>query len=184
LANCKQLEYIGLEKTAVTPAGIAALRQALPQVEINVEPEKLNAVTPFPGGRPVVPFVERTPPPRAEISWAESTGPAVKRFTAAEIAAMRDKMTTLGGLPADTPNGWSKSKIDPAKILTVTPAIKLRTGYMLRAYVFKEEGNSNGFVWAMPADAEFPEPKDCPILESHFLKAPNSPGNIRQFSDW
>ncbi len=27
-------------------------------------------------------------------------------------------------------------------------------------------------MWALPADAEFPEAKDCPVLESHFLKAP------------
>ncbi len=84
----------------------------------------------------MVPFVERTPPPRPESPVADSAGPALKQFTAAEIATMREKMTALGELPANTPNGWSKSKIDPAKLLTVTPAIKLRAGYVLRAYVF------------------------------------------------
>jgi hypothetical protein len=91
---------------------------------------------------------------------------------AADIKKWRERLTELGRLPEETPNGWSKSRVEPAKLLTVFPDLKVREGYVLRAYVFKEEANSNGFVWALPADAEFPEPDDCPRLESHFLKPP------------
>lgn len=96
----------------------------------------------------------------------------VKKFTAAEIKVWRARLTELGRIPQDTPNGWSKSPVQPAKLLTVFPELKLREGYVLRAYVFKEDANSNGFVWALPVDAEFPAPEDAPRLESHFLKPP------------
>lgn len=96
----------------------------------------------------------------------------VKHFTAQEIQKWRKQLAELGQLPEGTPNGWSKSRVEPAKMLTVFPELKVREGYVLRAYVFKEDGNSNGFVWALPADAAFPEADDCPRLESHFLKPP------------
>ena len=57
-------------------------------------------------------------------------------------------------------------------MLTIFPELKVRQGYALRAYVFKEEANSNGFVWALPADADFPEPDESARLESHFLNPP------------
>lgn len=96
----------------------------------------------------------------------------VQRFSAAEIKKWRERLTELGQLPQNTLNGWSKSPVDPTKLLTVFPKLSMREGYALRAYVFKEDANSNGFVWALPVDAEYPEPNDCPRLESHFLKPP------------
>lgn len=81
-------------------------------------------------------------------------------------------LSALGQLPDMAPNGWSKSRVDPANLLTVFPELRVRQGYVLRAYVFREDGNSNGFVWALPAEAAFPEPDECPRLESHFLNPP------------
>ncbi len=77
----------------------------------------------------------------------------------------------LEGAPAE-PEGWSKSRYDPNRLLEMFQPLRLRQGYVLRAYLYREHGNGNGVVWAMPEDAEFPEPKDCPILETHLLKAP------------
>lgn len=102
----------------------------------------------------------------------EAAAGDVKLFTAADIKKWREQLTELGQLPESTPAGWSKSLIDPAMLLTFFPKLSLREGHVLRAYVFKENGNSNGFVWALPADAEFPDADACPRLESHFLKPP------------
>ncbi len=96
----------------------------------------------------------------------------VKHFSAREIREVRRKVAAIGELPQETPNGWSKSRVDPMKILSAFPELKVREGYVLRAYIFKEDGNSNGFVWALPQDAAYPEAEDCPRLESHFLNPP------------
>jgi hypothetical protein len=93
-------------------------------------------------------------------------------FSAAKIRKLREETAKVTQVPPDGPNGWSKSTMDPNKVLELFKPLRLRKGYVLRAYQFKAEGNGNGVVWAMPADAEFPEPKDCPILENHLLKAP------------
>lgn len=98
--------------------------------------------------------------------------PAVTRFSAAEVGAWRAKAGALSQLPKNTPEGWSKSRVDPARLLTAFPALRLREGYVWRAYVFKEDGNSNGFVWALPAGAAYLEPDECPRVESHFLHPP------------
>lgn len=168
LAKCKNLKTLHVEGTGVTAAGIAALRRALPQLEINGKSEPVGTENVWLDGRPVVPFAEATR--RNPIT--ESGNEVVKQFTAAEIKLWRKKLNELSQLPEATPNGWSKSRVDPARLLTVFPKLQIRERYVLRAYVFKEEANSNGFVWALPVDAEFPDPDDCPRLESHFLKPP------------
>ena len=75
--------------------------------------------------------------------------------------------------------GWYKSEADPNYILDCFPALHLKKGYILRAYQFSDgRGNGSGFVWAMPQAAPFPDYKDCPRLESHFLKPPKPPGAL------
>lgn len=139
-----------------------------PEGEVKTPPKEPAGGNGRSKSRPLWSYVEVA---RNEGTAAQAGG-VVKKFTAAEIKAWRARLTEIGQLPQETPNGWSKSRIEPAKLLTVFPELKLRDAYVLRAYVFKEDANSNGFVWALPADAEFPAPEDCPRLESHFLKPP------------
>lgn len=106
------------------------------------------------------------------VSALQAVAAEVVRFSAADAALLREKAAKLVAVPEMTPVGWSKSRVDPTQLLTLFPALRLRRGFTLRAYQFKEEANGNGFVWGMPVDAEFPAPEDCPRLESHFLKAP------------
>ena len=151
-----------------TAAGVASLRKTLPQLETKAPPNAPIGGYAWPDKRPLRSVVEVA----LNEGAAAPSENVVKKFTAAEIKAWRARLTQLGQLPQETPNGWSKSPIEPSKLLTVFPELKLRDGYVLRAYVFKEDANSNGFVWALPADAEFPAPEDSPRLESHFLKPP------------
>lgn len=101
-----------------------------------------------------------------------STKRGESTFTAAQIRDWRKQLTELSQVPRSTPEGWSKSRVEPVKLVRVFPELGVRKGYVLRAYQFKEEANANGFVWALPEEAEFPEPADCPKLESHFLHPP------------
>jgi murein DD-endopeptidase MepM/ murein hydrolase activator NlpD len=96
----------------------------------------------------------------------------VASFTAEQIRTWRVQLGRWAMMPESAPEGWSKSRNDPAKLLTLFPKLKVRQGYVLRAYQFREEGNGNGFVWALPVDAEFPEPDESPRLQGHFLNPP------------
>jgi hypothetical protein len=93
-------------------------------------------------------------------------------FSVTKIRKLREEAVKATQVLQDRPNGWSKSTVDPNKVLELFKPLRLRKGYVLRAYQYNEEGNGNGVVWAMPVDAEFPEPKDCFTLENHLLKAP------------
>jgi hypothetical protein len=135
---------------------------------LNAKPEKLGTDNVWLDGRPIVSFAD--PIRRNPVTGAVED--AVVQFTASEVNLWRRKLNALSQLPKETPNGWSKSRIDPAGLLSVFPELRLRDGNVLRAYVFKEDANSNGFVWALPVDAEFPAPEDCPRIESHFLRPP------------
>lgn len=60
------------------------------------------------------------------------------------------------------PPGWSKDPADPGKMLDLYPRLRLRAGYVLRAYRYFWGNGGYSQVWAMPADAPFPEPGDTP----------------------
>ena len=76
------------------------------------------------------------------------------------------------------PEGWSKSSIDPMELLSVFSSLWLKNGLILRAYQFREGGNGNGIVWAMPEECGFPEPGSCPKSKGVFLEPPKPPGAI------
>lgn len=148
LKGLKSLRRLDLSGTAVTSAAIGELRAALPDLEVTGgnAPEGATSSSP-PGDQPIV-------------------------LSAAKIKQLRRQADEATQVPENTPPGWSKSRVDPDLLIGIFAPLRLRQGFVLRAYQFKEEGNGNGMVWALPKDAEFPEPKDCPVLESHMLKAP------------
>jgi hypothetical protein len=106
------------------------------------------------------------------LMFAAASYVRAETFSAAKIKELRERATKATMTPDDTPEGWAKSRVNPNKLLDVFTPLKMRKGFVLRAYTFREDKNGNGVVWAMPSNAEFPEPKDCPTLENHLLKAP------------
>lgn len=74
--------------------------------------------------------------------------------------------------------GWSRSPRDPTGVLARFRSLKLRPGYVLRAYQFREGGNGNAIVWAMPHDTPFPEPEFCTTMTDQFLEPPRPPGAL------
>jgi hypothetical protein len=101
-------------------------------------------------------------------------------FSASRLQRLRDKAAKTTKVPKDTAEGWSKSKVDPAKLVEVFAPLKLKKGVVLRAYQFKEGGNGNGVVWAMPKDAEFPDPGQCPKVQRRdgFMMVPKPPASL------
>jgi len=79
------------------------------------------------------------------------------------------------------PEGWSKSEVDPMHLLNVFRSLRMKDGFILRAYQYRSGGNGNGIVWAMPKDTDFPEPEMCPTLTEYFLKPPKPPGALDDF---
>jgi hypothetical protein len=72
----------------------------------------------------------------------------------------------------DGPSGWSISPVDPVRVVAVFDTLRLKPGYILRAYQFREGGNGNGFVYAVPAGKTFPPPGQCPRDKTLFLEPP------------
>ena len=57
-------------------------------------------------------------------------------------------------------------------------SLRLKPGYTLRAYAFREGGNGNAIVYAMPIESPFPEPDQCPHDDRHYLQPPIPPGAL------
>lgn len=68
--------------------------------------------------------------------------------------------------------GCFRSPANPESIIKGFSHLRVKEGYKLRAYQYSDGANGNGIVWAIPADADLPDPKECERLEEHFLSAP------------
>ena len=99
----------------------------------------------------------------------------VTTFDSSRIDALRRRAQTACALKNEAPAGWSKSAIDPTRLLAVFEALRLKEGFARRAYQFRDGGNGNGVVWAMPASSPFPDPEDCTRFEDGFLESPRPP---------
>jgi len=160
----------------VLDAELAALNAA--EAELQLSSGTPKTTTPKP-----------SPPPPAEIRPAPTSPPQLALMpSVSEIDQLRRKAVEVWSPPVDigddqdfqfsdedpepVPAGWVKSEHDPTKIVDLFRPLRLKKGFVLRAYLFRENGNANGVVWAMPQDAEFPEPKDSPVLEHHLFNAP------------
>ncbi len=76
----------------------------------------------------------------------------------------------------DSPSdGMRISPVDPTKVAAKLKALRLKPGLVLRGYLFREGGNGSGFVYAMPEDAPFPEPEECPTEKAPPLGLFNPP---------
>lgn len=97
--------------------------------------------------------------------------PSPFTIPASRINHLRRAAATVARIPEETPQGWSKSRVDPARVLAIFNALRLKPGFTLAAYQFRARDNGNGVVWALPADADYPEPDRCP-RGGGFLEAP------------
>ena len=82
--------------------------------------------------------------------------------------------------PVGSPsNGWFASAYDANDLVRVFDTLRLKAGFALHAYEYREGSNGNGIIWAVPADASLVAPDDCPRLEDTWLQPPRPPGAVR-----
>jgi hypothetical protein len=108
---------------------------------------------------------------------------ATTSFSSAQVNALRDAASDASELPRDIADGWIRSSVDPMNVLAAFDALRIRPGFVLRAYVFTEGDNGNGIVWAMPVSADFPDPAQCSRLENRFLDPPKPDGALDNYMD-
>lgn len=107
----------------------------------------------------------------------------VSTFPASKVNSLRRQASKLSDTQENIGDGWTKSPVDPMQLLAIFRALKIRDGYILRAYQFHAGGNGNGLVWAMPIDAPFPEPGECPTVEGMFAGQPKPVGALDNVMD-
>lgn len=84
--------------------------------------------------------------------------------------------------PEDLRYEWSRSFDNPESIVNGFSHLRIKKGYKLRAYQFREGGNGNGIVWAIPKDRELPEPSECETLD-WFLSPPKPDYALSDFME-
>lgn len=99
-------------------------------------------------------------------------------FPISAVQRLRERAARRARPPEDGPERWSKSIVDPMKVLAVFTPLWVKDGYVLRAYQFREGGDGRGVVWAMPVDADFPEPCDCKKDRKRALQPPRPPAAL------
>lgn len=104
-------------------------------------------------------------------------------FPITEVNALRHLAAEASHASDSGPDGWSKCDVDPMKLLAVFKTLRIKDGLILRAYQFREGGNGNGVIWAMPDNAPFPEPTDCPRMKGSFLEPPRPPKSLDRLMD-
>jgi len=98
----------------------------------------------------------------------EVTIPSTTTFALKEIGPLRTRAIKTWFRPPmrDIERGWYKSDFDPKRIVDVFDSLRLKKGFVLRAYRCEDAGDSWGYVWAMPADADFVEPHESLIVDA------------------
>lgn len=108
-------------------------------------------------------------------------------FNIDDINNIRSNLTEIRKPLYKSPQGWSKSVVDPNRLIDYFPALRIKTGYKLVSYQFIEDLNGNGFVWAIPCDASFPEPDQCQWLVGRsflkFFEVPKPLGALDDFME-
>jgi len=90
--------------------------------------------------------------------------PTTTTFTAHRIRQLRRKVERAAQVSEPPSNyhhsysDWSVSPINVMDVLAVFTSLRIRDGYTLKMYQYSVGGNGNGFVYAIPAEGEFPEP--------------------------
>ncbi len=86
---------------------------------------------------------------------------AIKSFDVRDVTRLRERATESARVPLEGTDGWTKSATDPMKLLRAFEPLRLKDGFVLRAYQYRSGGNGNGLVFATPVGRPFPAPDEC-----------------------
>lgn len=99
-------------------------------------------------------------------------------FSIRRVNRLRRAAEQARSVPDQPSDGWLVSAYDANKLIRVFDTLRLKAGFALHAYEYREGGNGNGIIWAVPADALLLAPGECPKLEDEWLHPPRPPGAI------
>lgn len=106
---------------------------------------------------------------------------SIVSFSIDEVDEMREKWLKAYRIYTKS-EGWSLYDGDLTKVFKIFPTLRLKPGYKLIAYLFREGGNGNGKVWAIPQDVIPPAPELCTDFDTnyhlHFLRPPKPGGAL------
>jgi hypothetical protein len=105
--------------------------------------------------------------PTSNLEHKELAMKTVVTFSDDQIRALRERAADawMEQLSEDTPEGWSISPIDLGPFVEVFAPLRVKPGWILRAYQFRQGRNGNAVVWAMPETLPFPRPEECPAQD-------------------
>jgi hypothetical protein len=114
--------------------------------------------------------------PRIELTIPSTTTFSLKKIKPLWSEAIGTwRASNVKDVPWDDGSFWYKSTLDPTKVVDVFDSLRLKKGVVLRAYQLESGGDSWGYVWALPADAKFPEPQECPQIKApSILRKPDA----------
>lgn len=87
---------------------------------------------------------------------------------------LRKKLSRAAS-PKERYDGWSLGFDDPADVVHTTEVLRVKPGFVLRAYLYTAGNDGNGFVYALPADAPVRSPEECQRDKERFLGPPRPP---------
>ena len=73
-------------------------------------------------------------------------------------------------------DGWFASAYDANDLIAVFDTLRLKPGFALHAYEFREASDGNGIIWALPAGAPLVAPDECPSFEDTWPHPPQAAG--------
>ncbi len=74
--------------------------------------------------------------------------------------------------------GWFASTYDANELISVFDTLRLKPGFALRAYEFREDSDGNGIIWAVPADTPELPPDNGTWLYGSLSYPPKPPGAV------
>lgn len=102
----------------------------------------------------------------------------VHTFPAGKATYLLRRARKASEFPDEVEYGWAKSVVDPMQLLPPFKSLRLREGIVLRAYQVRGGFAGNGFVFAVPDDAPFPDPEEWGVDLVELFYPPAPPGAL------
>lgn len=102
----------------------------------------------------------------------------IHEFSAGKAIYLLRRARKATEFPYEIEYGWAKSVVDPMQLLPLLKSLRLREGMVLRAYQVHGGFAGNGFVFAVPEGAPFPEPDEWGVDLVELCYPPAPPGAL------
>lgn len=102
----------------------------------------------------------------------------VHTFSAGKAIYLLRRARKASKFPDEIEYGWAKSVVDPMQLLPPFKSLRLREGIVLRAYQVRGGFAGNGFVFAVPKGAPFPDPEEWGVDLAKLYYPPAPPGAL------